>query len=53
LRLRLKNLLCVPFRFATRGSHVLVHEPTDEVYDASLAACRREVYAQPSWPHAS
>jgi D-glycero-alpha-D-manno-heptose-7-phosphate kinase len=37
-----KNLLCVPFRFATRGSHVLVHEPTDEVYDASLVASRSE-----------
>jgi D-glycero-alpha-D-manno-heptose-7-phosphate kinase len=53
LRIRLKNLLCVPFRFGTRGSHVLVHEPTDEVYDESLAVSRREVYAQPSWPHAN
>jgi D-glycero-alpha-D-manno-heptose-7-phosphate kinase len=53
LRMRLKNLLCVPFRFANRGSHVLVHEPTDEVYDKSLATSRCEVYAQPSWQQAN
>ncbi|HEY6945934.1 MAG TPA: hypothetical protein VI431_12400 [Candidatus Acidoferrum sp.] len=45
LRMRLKNLLCVPFSFCNRGSHVLVHEP-DEVYDKSLALERCEVYAQ-------
>ena len=45
LRIRLKNLLCVPFSFSNRGSHVVVHEP-DEVYDKSLAAERCEVYAQ-------
>jgi D-glycero-alpha-D-manno-heptose-7-phosphate kinase len=45
LRLRLKNLLCVPFSFSNRGSHVVVHEP-DEAYDKSLSAERHEVYAQ-------
>ena len=45
LRMRLKNLLCVPFSFSNRGSHVLVHEP-DETYDKSLAMERCEVYAQ-------
>ena len=45
LRARLKNLLCVPFSFSNRGSHVVVHEP-DEVYDESLVAERSEVYAQ-------
>lgn len=45
LRMRLKNLLCVPFSFSNRGSHVVVHEP-DEVYDKSLTAERSEVYAQ-------
>jgi len=45
LRLRLKNLLCVPFSFSNRGSHVVVHEP-DEVYDKSLTVERSEVYAQ-------
>ncbi len=45
LRTRLKNLLCVPFTFSSRGSHGVVHEP-DEVYDKSLTAERSEVYAQ-------
>jgi len=44
LRARLKNLLCVPFSFSNRGSHVVVHEP-DELYDKSLTAERSEVYA--------
>jgi len=48
LRMRLKNLLCVPCAFSNRGSHVVVHEP-DEVYDKSLTMERSEVYApQPS-----
>ena len=48
LRMRLKNLLCVPFAFSNRGSNVVVHEP-DQVYDKSLAEERTEVYAhQPS-----
>jgi len=45
LRTRLKNLLCVPFAFSNRGSHVVVYEP-EEVYDQSLTTERSEVYAQ-------
>jgi D-glycero-alpha-D-manno-heptose-7-phosphate kinase len=45
LRARLKNLLCVPFGFSNRGSHVVVYEP-EEVYDKALTAERSEVYAQ-------
>lgn len=45
LRDRLKNLLCIPFRFSNRGSHVVVHE-ADEIYDKSLTAERSHVYAQ-------
>ena len=44
LRQRLKKLLCVPFRFSNRGSHVVVHEP-EEAYALSVAAERREAYA--------
>lgn len=51
LRARLKNLLCVPFSFSNRGSHVVVHEP-DEVYDKSLTAERSEVYAPQPPTHA-
>jgi len=47
LRARLKNLLCVPFGFSNRGSHVVVYEP-EETYDQSLADERVEVYAQRS-----
>lgn len=45
LRMRLKKLLCVPFGFSNRGSHVVVYEP-EEVYDKSLASERCVVYAQ-------
>lgn len=45
LRMRLRNLLCVPFSFASRGSHVVVHEP-EQVYDKSLTSERSHVYAQ-------
>jgi D-glycero-alpha-D-manno-heptose-7-phosphate kinase len=45
LRLRLKNLLCVPFAFSDRGSDVVVYEP-EVVYDKSLANDRSEIYAQ-------
>ena len=45
LRTRLKNLLCVPFRFSNRGSHVVVYEP-EEMYDKSVISERNEVYAQ-------
>ncbi len=52
LRMRLKNLLCVPFSFSNRGSHVVVYEP-EEVYDKSLTSERCEVYAQQSSREAS
>ena len=45
LRMRLKNLLCVPFGFSNRGSHVIVYEP-EEKYAESLTAERSEVYSQ-------
>lgn len=45
LRARLKKLLCVPFNFSNRGSHVVVYEP-EEVYDKSLIKERSEVYAE-------
>lgn len=45
LRTRLKNLLCVPFTFSSRGSQVIVYEPEFE-YDEGLSRERREVYAQ-------
>ena len=44
LRTRLKKLLCVPFRFSTRGAEVVVYEP-EEVYDKALSAERRLLYA--------
>jgi D-glycero-alpha-D-manno-heptose-7-phosphate kinase len=43
LRVRLKNLLCVPFGFSNKGSHVIVYEP-EELYDKSLAVERGLVY---------
>jgi D-glycero-alpha-D-manno-heptose-7-phosphate kinase len=45
LRMRLKNLLCVPFAFSNRGSDVVVYEP-EVAYDKSLASDRSEIYAQ-------
>jgi D-glycero-alpha-D-manno-heptose-7-phosphate kinase len=44
LRERLKKLLCVPFAFSNKGSHVVVYEP-DEVYDKSLVHERETAYA--------
>lgn len=44
LRMRLQKLLCVPFAFSSKGSHVVVYEP-EEVYDKSLASERNLVYA--------
>jgi len=44
LRERLKKLLCIPFGFSNKGSHVVVYEP-DEVYDQSLVSERNVVYA--------
>lgn len=45
LRARLKELLCVPFAFSTRGSHVVVYEP-EHPYDQALAAERDVIYGQ-------
>jgi len=45
LRARLKKLLCIPFAFSNRGSHVVVYEP-EEQYDRSLAGERSVIYAQ-------
>lgn len=45
LRARLRKLLCVPFTFSNRGSHVVVYEP-EQVYDEALANERSVVYAQ-------
>ena len=44
LRSRLRKLLCVPFGFSNRGSHVVVSEP-EEIYDESLANERCVAYA--------
>jgi len=52
LRARLKNLLCVPFSFSTRGSHVVVYEPED-LYDQVLANERNVIYGQDSSRHLS
>jgi hypothetical protein len=45
LRARLQNLLCVPFSFSNRGSHVVVYEP-EEAFDQSVVNERFTVYAQ-------
>jgi D-glycero-alpha-D-manno-heptose-7-phosphate kinase len=45
LRVRLKNLLCIPFSFSTRGSHVVLYEP-EELYDQALAKERNVIYGQ-------
>jgi D-glycero-alpha-D-manno-heptose-7-phosphate kinase len=45
LRQRLNKLLCVPFGFSGRGSHVVVYEP-EASYDKSLTDERHAVYAQ-------
>src|SRR6185312_3344167 len=45
LRQRLKKLLCVPFSFSSKGSHVVVYEP-EEVYDKTIIDERSVVYAQ-------
>lgn len=45
LRMRLKNLLCIPFKFSNRGSHVVVYEP-EKLYDQSLASERSVIYGQ-------
>ena len=43
LRLQLKKLLCIPFGFSTRGSHVVVYEP-EQQYDQALASERNVIY---------
>ena len=45
LRVRLQKLLCIPFSFCNRGSHVVVYEP-EEVYDRSLTDERGFVYGR-------
>lgn len=45
LRDRLRKLLCVPFSFSNRGSHVVLYEP-EEVFDKSVVEERSTVYAQ-------
>jgi D-glycero-alpha-D-manno-heptose-7-phosphate kinase len=43
LRTRLQKLLCVPFGFSNRGSHVVVYEPED-AYDKVLSEERLMAY---------
>jgi D-glycero-alpha-D-manno-heptose-7-phosphate kinase len=45
LRMRLQKLLCIPFSFSDRGSHVVVYEP-EEVYEKSLSDERSLVYSR-------
>jgi D-glycero-alpha-D-manno-heptose-7-phosphate kinase len=45
LRERLKKLLCIPFKFSTRGSHIVLYEP-EKLYDQSLASERNAIYGQ-------
>ena len=47
LRTRLRRLLCIPFAFSTRGSHVVVYEP-EHPYDKALADERDEIYGPPA-----
>ena len=44
LRQRLNKLLCVPFKFSSRGSEVVVYEP-EELYDKALSHERTQIYA--------
>lgn len=45
LRQRLKKLLCIPFKFSSRGSHVVLYEP-EAMYDQTLASERNSIYGQ-------
>ena len=47
VRKRLAKLLCIPFRFSSKGSQVVVYEP-EEIYDAALTNERRQIYAKPA-----
>jgi D-glycero-alpha-D-manno-heptose-7-phosphate kinase len=49
LRLRLRKLLCVPFKFSTKGSDVVVYEP-EEMYDQTLSLERDFAYSQNRQP---
>lgn len=44
LRMRLQKLLCIPFGFSNRGSHVVVYEQ-EELYDRALANERSLIYS--------
>lgn len=43
LREALQHLLCIPFRFSTKGSEIVVYEP-EEAYDPALSEERSQVY---------
>ena len=45
LRMRLQKLLCIPFSFNSRGSHVVVYDP-EEIYDMSVVNERNLVYGK-------
>jgi D-glycero-alpha-D-manno-heptose-7-phosphate kinase len=45
LRERLRKLLCIPFKFSTRGSHIVLYEP-EQLYDQSLVSERNVIYGQ-------
>jgi D-glycero-alpha-D-manno-heptose-7-phosphate kinase len=45
LRARLHKLLCVPFSFSSKGSHVVVYEPEHQ-FDKTLSEERNIVYGQ-------
>lgn len=45
LRLCLKKLLCIPFSFSTRGSHVVLYEP-EAPYDQILVRERKVIFGQ-------
>lgn len=47
LRASLRKLLCVPFSFSTRGSHVIVYEP-EESYEKELSSHRDAIYGDNS-----
>ncbi len=47
LKSKLRRLLCVPFSFSSRGSHVIVYEP-EEQYEEALANHRDSIYGRES-----
>jgi D-glycero-alpha-D-manno-heptose-7-phosphate kinase len=52
LKARLNKLLCVPFSFSNRGSHVVVYEP-EEAYDTALSVHRGKIYRTAASGHFS